>query len=577
VRFALLTLIMLAMLPARTLQGQPYPFTSNDDLLGQRLEPDMLETPLLVDAEVVDVSLPVPKEASSPATESTATAEEIPPGPVAAARPDAGDGDEETGIDELKLADVVASLYRSYPDIIRARQERIVAGGTLMSAYGAYDTRFQAESLSEPTGFYQTYRNGLGVARQTWWGGYVAAGYRIGRGFYQPWYKERQTDDAGEFKVAVAQPLLRGRAIDPQRVAVFSASLDQQAAVPLVQQMILQTSRDAAFVYWQWVSMGAVLEAQQELLNLAEERGEQFEVGFKAGRFPEIDLILNQQLIAERQGKFIETQQAFREIAFKLSMFLRDPSGQPMVPSDEWLPTQFPRIDPPPASSFADDLAAALSRRPEIQLVQNELRQIELQRSLARNDMLPRLDFVAEASQDMGAPASASIDDKGDFELVIGFQSDVPIQRRNARGRIQSTSAKINQINEKLRITQDKIGVELQAAYNALNLSAEVIAQNELALRAAIDTVDRYRFAFERGNVDLLFLNLLEVKANETEIRLVEAQRDWFAALADMQYALGLDPLEQAITVSSLPPSERPGPGNLPRPTQTPAQPVDNE
>ena len=72
----------------------------------------------------------------------------------------------------------------------------------------------------------------------------------------------------------------------------------------------------------------------------------------------------------------------------------------------------------------------------------------------------------------------------------------------------------------------------------------------------------------ERGKIDLIYLNLFETKANETEIKLVEAQREWFAALAMMQAALGLDPLETSMKVSSLAPSEMPGPGNLPNAQQ---------
>ncbi|WP_246151534.1 TolC family protein [Rubripirellula reticaptiva] len=471
---------------------------------------------------------------------------------------------EENSVDPLSLADVVASLYRSYPDIARARQQPGIASGQLLAAYGAFDTKLQAHSLSEPTGFYRNYRNGLGVARQTWWGGYVAAGYRIGRGFYQPWYKERQTDDAGEFKVAFTQPLLQGRAIDPQRVAVFQASLAQQAAGPIIQQTILDISRDAAAVYWEWVAMGGVLEAQREMLKLAEERGEQFEVGVKAGKFAEIDLILNQQLVAERQAKVFETEQKFRATSFKLALFLRDPNGQPMVPEDTWLPERFPVIEPPPLSDFQSDLAAALSRRPEPKLLQLDIRHVQYDRQLACNEMLPRFDFVTEASQDMGDPATKS-DDKGDFELVIGFTSEVPVQRRKARGKIQETNGKIVQINEKLRMVRDKIGIELQTAYNALLLSEQVVEQTEVSLRAALETLDRYRFAFEQGKIDLIYLNLLETKANETEIKLVEAQRNWFAALSQMQITLGLDPLDQAMAVSSLPDSDMPGPGNLPQ------------
>lgn len=463
----------------------------------------------------------------------------------------------------LKLADVLASLYRAYPDIQRARQLRPLAGGELLSAYGAYDTKFNAHSLSEPTGYYENYRSGLGVARQTWWGGYLSAGYRIGRGFYQPWYKERQTDDAGEFKISAAQPLLQGRAIDPQRVAVFQASLQQQAAEPRFQQAILSISSEAIEVYWEWVAAGAVLQAQQELLDLAVKRGQQFEVGVEAGKFATINLVLNQQLIAERSALRLKAQQKFQATAFKLGLYLRDESGRPLVPAKSWLPTQFPVIRQQTEFDFNADLAAALGRRPEPQILQYELRQVQWDRRLACNELLPRFDFVTEASQDMGEPATKS-DDKGEFELMIGFQSEVPLQRRKARGKIQSTSAKIIQINEKLRLVRDKIATDLQIAQNQLILAQQIVEQSELSLRAALDTLARYQKGFEKGYIDLIYLNLLETKANETEIKLVEAQRDWFTALGAMQIALGLDPLDQAVVVSSLPASEMPGPGNLP-------------
>jgi len=464
----------------------------------------------------------------------------------------------------LLLADVIASIYRAYPVIEQARLERNLAAGLLLEAYGAYDLKLQGYALSEPTGFYENFRTGIGIARQTWWGGYVAAGYRAGRGEFQPWYKERETNEAGEFKVAMGLPLLQGRAIDPQRVAVFQATIASRAAEPLIRQALLNVSREAASVYWEWVAAGAVLAAQRELLLLAQQRGEQFEVGVKAGKFAEVDLVFNQQLIAERNGLVLEAEQKFRASSFKLSMFLRNEQAQPMIPNDAWLPEHFPMIQPQPPGDFQADLSAALSRRPEPMLLQFEQRQIELDQNLARNQLLPQLDLVSEASQDIGTPASSS-NDKGQFELLVGVQGEVPIQRRKARGKIQSTAAKMAQIEQKLRLQRDKIGVELQTAYNALVLSAQAVEQAELALRAAIDTLVRYRFAFERGKVDLIYINLLETKVNETEIKLLKSQSSWFSALAEMQAALGLDPLDQALVVAQLPDSKQSGPGNLPQ------------
>jgi outer membrane protein TolC len=466
--------------------------------------------------------------------------------------------------ERLLLADVIASIYRAYPVIEQARLQRGLADGLVLEAFGAYDLKLQGYALSEPTGFYENFRTGIGLARQTWWGGYVAAGYRAGRGEFQPWYKERETNEAGEFKLAVGLPLLQGRAIDPQRVAVFQATLARQAAEPLIRQAILDVSREAAAVYWDWVASGAVLDAQRELLLLAQQRGEQFEVGVKAGKFAEVDLVFNQQLIAERNGLVLEAEQKYRASSFKLSMFLRNEQAQPMIPGDAWLPEHFPMIQPQPPGDFQADLAAALSRRPEPMLLQFDQRQIDLEQRLARNQLLPQLDLVSEASQDLGTPTSSS-NDKGQFELLVGVQGEVPIQRRKARGKIQSTGAKMAQIEQKLRLQRDKIGVELQTAYNALELSAQAVEQAELALRAAVDTLGRYRFAFERGKVDLIYINLLETKVNETEIKLLKSQSSWFSALAEMQAALGLDPLDQALVVAQLPDSKQSGPGNLPQ------------
>ncbi len=472
----------------------------------------------------------------------------------------------------LTPADVIASVYRWYPEINQARQQARLAQGEQIEAQGAYDVKLKAFTISEPTGFYENYRHGIGVARQTWWGTQLAAGYRIGRGQFQPWYRERETEKGGEFKVGLIQPLLQGRAIDEQRVAVFRASLARQAADPILQEAILRTSRDAMVAYWYWVAWSATLQAQRELLEIAEERGSQFEAGVAAGKFAEIDLIVNQQVIAERRGKVLETERKFREASIKLSLYLRDELGNPMLPPDDWIPKSFPTIEDLPPDGLAAAISLAISLRPEPRRLQLEIRQVDLERSLARNQTLPRLDLIAEGSQDVGDPASSS-DDKGPFELVIGAVGEVPIQRRKALGKLQSTSAKIAQMQEKLRLQSDKIATEVRAAYNNLLLSAQVVEQSDISLRAAVESLERYRFAFERGKVDLIYLNLFETKANETEIKLIDAQQNWFIALAEFQAASGLDPLDQAALVTELPTSDRPGPGRLPNvPPPQPAE-----
>ncbi|MEM7560822.1 MAG: TolC family protein, partial [Planctomycetota bacterium] len=350
----------------------------------------------------------------------------------------------------LTLADVIASVLSSFPKVQKARLQRSELQGEQVSAMGAFDTKLEGFTVSEPTGFYRNFRHGLGVSRRTWWGGYLAAGYRLGRGDFQPWYKERETNEGGEFKVALGVPLLQGRTIDPRRVAVFQASLGRQAVEPQIQREILISALEASAYYWKWVAEGNKLQIQRALVELAAKRQKQFQAGQEAGRFAKVDVFLNNQLLAERRNKMLEVEQKFRQAGFKLSLYLRDEFGNPRLPPESWLPEHFPRTYQLEPLDLDSEMALAATRRPEINLLQLNLQSQQIDQRLARNQLLPTIDLYTEGSQDVGTPASSS-NDKGQFQLAAGLQGSLSIQRRKARGKIQSTASKIAQINQELR------------------------------------------------------------------------------------------------------------------------------
>jgi len=490
--------------------------------------------------------------AETEAEKLAADAATLPP-TSAGQTPDSATAEADSALQRLMLADVIASSIQSFPQIEQARLQAGIATGEATSARGFYDHKLQGYSLGEPTGFYENYRSGIGVARQLWWGGYLAAGYRNGRGDFAPWYKERETNKGGEFQLALVQPLLQGRAIDPARVELLQANLRIQAVAPEIERNILLIAREGSETYWQWLAASSYLRSQEGLLTLAEVRSEQLKGLVQEGANKALDLIFNDQLVAERRVKVIETRQKFRELGVKLSFYLRDEVGQPLYPREEWAPQAFPPIQPIPPGDFPADLAAAFSRRPELRVISLEMQQVTLDLRLAQNQMAPQLDLISGASQDVGTPAS-SLNDKGQFELELGLEGEVPIQRGKARGKIQSTRGKLAQLDQKIREQQDKIGVELMTARNALDQAALEVVQAEVALQASIEVLDRFDFAFKQGQVDLIYMNLLETKVTEYQIKVVESRQKWFAAIAAMQAALGLDPLEQALNLLNLPP-----------------------
>ena len=387
---------------------------------------------------------------------------------------------------QLQLSDVIASTYRAFPLLEIARLQSGVASGQQTSAMGAYDVKLEYYSLSQPVGFYETYRNGIGVARQLWWGGYASAGYRIGRGNFEPWYKERETNGGGEFKVAYTQPLLQGRAINPARVELFQANLRRQAVGPEIQSQVLIAGQDSSKAYWFWVELGIVLKAQERMLEIAVQRGKQLERTKAAGAASNLDLSLNAQQIYERQLKVNETRQKFRDSAFKLSLFLRDETGSPLLAPPEWLPSDFPEIKGVPPGDFQSDFGTALASRPELTLIELDRQTNRWDLMLARNQLLPNVDFSVQSVQNVGQGTSA-INDKGEFQLEAGVIGGVPIQRRKPIGKIQTAEAKLMQISQKLEYQRNKIEIELRTARNALDIAQQnVLAARELVQQANI-------------------------------------------------------------------------------------------
>jgi outer membrane protein TolC len=180
-----------------------------------------------------------------------------------------------------------------------------------------------------------------------------------------------------------------------------------------------------------------------------------------------------------------------------------------------------------------------------------EIQKLRWDVQLAQNQMLPNVDFTVRGIQNVGSPATI-IDDKGEFILESGLVGGVPIQRRKARGKIESTLAKIQQVEQKRWLQLNKIEIDLRAARNAVDISRDMVIRSEQLLRETQQTLEYFRRDFAAGNRDFIFLLGQEAKATEAEIKLLDSERDYFIALSSLQVTLGLDPLEQSLNLDTL-------------------------
>ncbi len=224
---------------------------------------------------------------------------------------------------------------------------------------------------------------------------------------------------------------------------------------------------------------------------------------------------------------------------------MRDEQGNPLVPPIEWLPRTFPQIAEIEMNDLEQALNNALNARPELALINFDIQQTRLDLDLARNQLLPQVDFAVQGSQDMGPRVSAS-NDKGEYELEAGITGGVPIQLNKARGKIQSLNAKLSQLAQKQEFFRNKVFSELGVARNQVQRAYDNVRDSNSLLRASQRVLVLFEENTESGIVEFLLLLEQEAKVTESQLKLLEAERMFFASLAAMQATLGLDPLDQA-------------------------------
>ena len=473
-------------------------------------------------------------------TEGSANSEVAPlPLLVPAETDPAAEPTSETESQGLSLDEVIGSVYLSYPLLEAAFYARDMVAGQQLSAQGEFDLKFKGASENEVLGFYQNYRQSLGIVQPTYNGGEFFAGYRVGNGLFEPWYKERQTNEGGEFKAGFFVLLARDRNIDERRAKIMSTDYERQLVEPEIQAQLIGFVQEASFAYWNWVAHGERYQIAQQALSLAENRNDRMRRQVEEGFLDPPQLTDNLRLIAERRMKLSDIERKLRQSGAKLSLFIRDGNGQPIVPRTDQLPG-FPELTPPQGELLELDTQMALEMRPEIALLNLSRRKLDVELAQARNELKPSIDAYMSTSQDMGQRASPN-NDKGEFEMEASVFLDVPLQRRKAQGKIQSVEAKLAQLNAKRRMIEDKISVDVQLAYAGLITAYEQAEQAAKAVELATELARVENRNLELGASDLLTVTLREQFAVEAAERAVEAKLEYFKAKADYRASLGQD------------------------------------
>ncbi len=461
---------------------------------------------------------------------------DLPPPPADSAVPGCVVDDREQ---PLTLAEVLESVRLHYPLLIAAERERGVASGKLTSSLGAFDTNVAMQGTSLSPGTYENYRSDFGLSQLLPTGGIsVFGGFRTGYGDFATYNLQQKTADAGEWRGGMTVPLARDRDIDRARAARAQAELDVSIAEPMIERSRLDYMRSAARSYWTWLGSGERLDAADELVELAIDRDKQLALKVSGGVVANIERVDNQQNVALRQALVVQADRSVQQSVIDLSLFHRDAAGKPMLASRRRMQ---PIAQPAPLqpSLFEESLSRALATRPEFQRLSLQREKLIVDRRLAVNNTLPGVDGQILGNQDVGygkSPLSGPFGlDRQVLQAQLVFQ--MPAQRRDARGKIQTADSQIIQVDRQLQFAGDRIRAEVQDAYSALERAYEFHKQAVQRLELAKLVARAEREQLRLGRSDVLRVTLREQAKFEAQIYEIGARQEYWRAESELRAA----------------------------------------
>lgn len=435
----------------------------------------------------------------------------------------------------LRLEEVLESVDRHYPPLLAALQDRVLASADVLVATGRFDLSLKSGYEGDYLGKYSNdlYRAGIEQATQFQGMSYFA-GYQLGRGSFASYDGKLQTDAGGEYKAGVKLPLFRDRFIDARRADLQKAVIGRRVADLGIDQQRLVILQLAMRRYYDWLAAGQRYNVARSVLQVAEQRDGQLREAARLGQIPAVDVIDNQRAILTRRAQLIEAERGLQQAAIELSLFYRGASGEPVLVGAERLPPAFPAARDIDEQRLKDDIELAWKRRPEIQRFRQQRSQVEVDRKLAQNQLLPNVDLSLSFTSQLGERRVG----RGPNDLIAALVFDLPAQRRVAKGRDLAALARIEQFDQRERFARDQVEAEVRDAYSALKTAyhrARVLRE-EVEVARQLEVAERVRFELGEGN--LFLVNLREQATYETELREVAALTEYFRALALYEFAI---------------------------------------
>lgn len=348
---------------------------------------------------------------------------------------------------------------------------------------------------------------------------------------------------------AFNQPLLRNRQIDANRSLIVTTRLETDAARAQYLATVSEQLGRIGDVYWQLYFARATLVQRQRHLDRGREVATRLSAR-SALDSAQSQILRAQAAVASREAALARTEATIRNLENDLRTLLNVP-GLSDRPNGEIIPVQSVALDVPNLS-VEMEVAAALSRRPELMELGKQIATAKVQLDLARNRLQPELNLILEGYL-AGLEGSSNVPgawaeqfSEGRPSYAGGFEFEAPYRNRAAQAAVRQQQFVLVRLQNLMAERQANIRAEVENAIRVLEASGLEVQGRRRSLASTQEELEYQRLRWEKlkgddrlGQFQLDELLGTQDRLFQEEQSLLQALTDLNRSLIDVQVATG--------------------------------------
>ncbi len=328
--------------------------------------------------------------------------------------------------------------------------------------------------------------------------------------------------------LSLVQPLMKGFGPTTFGRQIRFAAKDKQVAIQDLREVAFDVVAAVRNAYLDTLQAQYELSYRETSVELARRIVRENVARVEAGILPPVEKLEAEVGLQTRERLLLDARRAYADALDRFNLLLDADDKNEYLPIIEDFSMTY-------ETSEDIGIESAMLRRPDVQRRMSEIEKIGIERSVARNALLPELDLVASYSQnglsDSAGSAFDSVRD-GDYDSwELGLRFSYPLGSIAGRNNLQNVELRLRQERALLRQLHNDVRNQVRSAIRAIEVSRK---KTEVAERGHELASEKLRILLKSREVGLATTR--DVLDGEED--LASARTEQIASVADYFKAL---------------------------------------